>query len=376
LRRHENLRITGSQPRGAKQVTTIQAPVDEAAVGAFMQRTMGDAAGMMAAALAMLGDRLGLFTALAEGGPATSAELASRAGVSERYAREWLYGMHAAGYLAIEPETGQFVLPAAHAEVLAAEGGPFFLGGAFQLTLGYLRPVDRLIEAFRSGGGVPQSAYGDETWEGMYRLGRTWYENALVQHWLPAAGLADRLQAGARCADIGCGSGLALIQLAQAFPNSTFVGFDSFDGQIERARGHAADAGIGDRVRFELHDATGGIPGRYDLITAFDVLHDAADPPALLRSVHDALSPDGTFLLMEMNCADEPRENVGPVGTLMYGISMLYCMSTSLAAGGAGLGTCGCPPAKVRQLCHEAGFTSVERLPIEDPMNALYAVRR
>ena len=357
-------------------MTMIEAPVDEAAVGAFMQRTMGDAAGMMAAALAMLGDRLGLFAALADGGPATSTELAARAEVSERYAREWLYGMHAAGYLTIDNESGQFVLPAAHAQVLADEGGPFFLGGAFQLTLGYLRPIDRLIEAFRSGGGVPQSAYGEETWEGMYRLGRTWYEHALVQQWLPAAGVTPRLQAGARCADIGCGSGLALIQLARAFPNSTFVGFDSFDGQIERARGHAADAGVADRVRFELHDATGGIPGRYDLITTFDVLHDAADPAALLRSVHDALAPDGTYLIMEMNCADDPGENVGPLGTLMYGISMLYCMSTSLAAGGAGLGTCGCPPAKVRELCPEAGFTSVERLPIEDPMNVLYAVRR
>ena len=357
-------------------MTTIEAPVDEAAVGAFMQRTMGDAAGMMAAALAMLGDRLGLFAALADGGPATSIELAARAQVSERYAREWLYGMHAAGYLTIDPESGQFVLPAAHAQVLAAEGGPFFLGGAFQLTLGYLRPIDRLIEAFRSGGGVPQSAYGEETWEGMYRLGRTWYEHALVQQWLPAAGVTPRLQAGARCADIGCGSGLALIQLAQAFPNSTFVGFDSFDGQIERARDHAASAGVAERVRFELHDATGGIPGRYDLITTFDALHDAADPRALMRSVHDALNPDGTYLIMEMNCADDPRENAGPLGTLMYGISLLYCMSTSLAAGGAGLGTCGCPPAKVRELCHEAGFTSVERLPIEDPMNVLYAVQR
>lgn len=357
-------------------MTTMQAPVDEAAVGAFMQRTIGDAAGMMAGALAMLGDRLGLFAALADGGPATSTELAARAEVSERYAREWLYGMHAAGYLTIDDESGQFVLPAAHAAVLADEGGPCFLGGAFQLTLGYLRPIDRLIEAFRSGRGVPQSAYGEETWEGMYRLGRTWYENALVQQWLPAAGVVEWLQAGARCADIGCGAGLALIQLAQAFANSTFVGFDSFDGQIERARGYAAEAGVLDRVRFELHDATGGIPGRYDLITTFDVLHDAADPAALVRSVHDALAPGGTYLIMEMNCADDPGENVGPVGTLMYGISMLYCMSTSLAAGGAGLGTCGCPPGKVRQLCSEAGFTSIERLPIDDPMNVLYAVRR
>lgn len=166
------------------------------------------------------------------------------------------------------------------------------------------------------------------------------------------------------------------LQLARAFPHSSFVGFDSFDGQIERARRHAEEAGLSDRVRFELHDATGGIPGCYDLITTFDVLHDAAEPPALLRSIHQALSDDGTCLIMEMNCTDDARDNVGPLGTLMYGISMLYCMTTSLAGGGAGLGTCGCPPAKVRELCLEAGFATVERLAIEDPLNALYAVRR
>jgi SAM-dependent methyltransferase len=357
-------------------MTTIETPLDEAAIGAFMQRTMGDAAGMMAGVLAMLGDRLGLFAALAEDGPADSAELAARAEVSERYTREWLHGMHAAGYLTIDRESGKFSLPAAHAPVLALEGGPVFLGGAFQLTLGYLRPIDRLIEAFRSGGGVPQSAFGEETWEGMYRLGRTWYENALVQQWLPAAGVVDQLENGARCADVGCGSGLALIQLARAFPHSSFVGFDSFDGQIERARRHAEEAGLSDRIRFELHDATGGIPGRYDLITTFDVLHDAAEPPALLCSIHQALSDDGTYLIMEMNCTDDAGDNVGPLGTLMYGISMLYCMTTSLAGGGAGLGTCGWPPAKLRELCLEAGFATVERLVIEDPLNALYAVRR
>ena len=357
-------------------MTTTAAPADQALVGAFMHRTMGDAAGMMAGVLAMLGDRLGLFAALADGGPASSTELAARANVSERYTREWLYGMHAAGYVALGGKPGTFSLPAEHAQVLAAEGGPFFLGGAFQLTLGYLRPIDRLIEAFRSGGGVPLSAFGEDTWEGMYRLGRAWYENTLVQQWLPAAGVVERLQVGASCADVGCGSGLALIQIARAFPRSTFVGFDSFDGQIERARSHAEDAGLAGRVRFELHDAAGGIPGCYDLITTFDVLHDAADPPALLQSIHDALNPDGTYLIMEMNCADDPRENAGPLGTLMYGISMLFCMTTSLAGGGAGLGTCGCPPATVRELCLEAGFSTVERLAIEDPMNALYAVRR
>jgi SAM-dependent methyltransferase len=358
-------------------MSTTLAQVDQAAVGAFMQRTMTDAAGLMTAVLAMLGDRLGLFAALAEGGPADSEELAARAGVSERYTREWLHGLHAAGYLTSDVAQGRFALPAEHAQVLAAEGGPFFLGGAFQLTLGYLRPIDRLIEAFRLGGGVPQSAFGDETWEGMYRLSRSWYENALVQQWLPAAaGITERLQDGALCADVGCGSGSALIELARAFPASAFVGYDSFDGQIERARKHAAHAGVQDRVRFELCDASDGITGTYDLTTTFDVLHDAADPPALVQSIHDALAPDGTYLIGEMNCVDDPLENVGPVATLLYGVSMLYCMTTSLAGGGAGLGTCGCPPGTVGELCRDAGFSRVERLAIDDPLNALYTAQR
>ncbi len=283
--------------------------------------------------------------------------------------------MHAAGYIAREGESGAYLLSPEHAAVLAAEGGPFFLGGAFQLTLGYLRPVDRLIEAFRSGGGVPQSAFGEETWEGMSRLGRTWYEHALVGQWLPAARVTDRLRAGIRCADVGCGAGLALIELAKAFPASTFVGFDSFDGQVERARRHAEEAGVADRTRFELLDASDGLPGSYELITTFDVVHDATDPPRLLESIHRALADDGMYLVAEMNCAEEPEQNVGPVATLMYGISVLYCMTTSLAGGGAGLGTCGLPEGKLRDLCLAAGFSSVERLAIEDPLQVLYAVR-
>jgi SAM-dependent methyltransferase len=158
-------------------------------------------------------------------------------------------------------------------------------------------------------------------------------------------------------------------------PASTFLGVDSFDGQIERARRHAREAGVADRVRFELLDAADGLPGCYELITTFDVLHDAIDPPRLLRSIRRALAPDGIYLIAEMNCADDPVRNVGPLGTLMYGISMLFCMTTSLAGGGAGLGTCGCPPGKVRDLCTEAGFSSVERLAVEDPLKLLYAVR-
>jgi hypothetical protein len=349
--------------------------IDEAKLGTFMERVLGDAAGLMASTLATLGDRLDLFKALADR-PATSAELAAAADVNERYAREWLRGMHAAGYLELERGTGRYALPAEHAQVLAAEGGPAFLGGAFQLTFGYLRTIERLTEAFRSGGGVPQSAYPADTWEGMGRFSRSFYDNLLVQQWLPmVAGLPARLQKGVRWADVGCGSGIAVIRLAEAFPASTFVGYDNFEGQLALARLAAAEAGVEDRVRFELLDGTAGLPESFDVISTFDVVHDAGDPRALLAAIHRALAPGGTYLMLEMSSADDPDDNVGPLATLMYGISVVYCMTTSLAHGGAGLGTCGMPPARVHELCREAGFGSVRQLELGDPFNSLYEIR-
>lgn len=357
---------------------TINTPqqLDQGRVEDFGVKVFGDLAGWLTSILALLGDRLGLFRELAGGGPATSDELAARAGVSERYAREWLRGLHAAGYLEYHPEDGRYGLPPEHAEVFAREGGPFFLGGAYQALLGHLRPLDRLTEAFCTGGGVPQSAYPADSWDGLCRFSRPWYENLLVQQWVPAIPeVKEKLERGARYADVGTGAGLAVIKLAQAFPRSTFVGYDSFEPQIERAREAADAAGVSDRVRFVLLDAADGLPERYDVISTFDVVHDAIDPVGLLRGIRQGLEPDGIYLMLEIRAADDPDENVGPVGAFFYGVSLIYCMTTSLAHGGAGLGTCGMPPGAVRDLCREAGFSSVEQLAIENPFNILYAAR-
>ena len=172
-----------------------------------------------------------------------------------------------------------------------------------------------------------------------------------MQQWIPAVdGAHEKLEAGTRYADIGCGAGHALIKLAQTYPRSSFVGYDSFQGAIEQAQRAAEHARLSDRVRFELLDAADGLPEQYDLISTFDVVHDAIDPVGLLRAIRRALEPDGTYLMLEMRCADDPSDNVGPFGTLLYGISVLYCMTTSLAHGGAGLGTCGCPPKSARTM--------------------------
>ena len=354
---------------------TTQTAIDPERVQTFAASVLGDLAGTMATVLSILGDRLGLFGALAQGGPATSPELAERAGISERYAREWLHGLHAAGYLKHDHERGSFALPAEHAEVLAVEGGPFFVGGGYQALSGELRILDRLTEAFRSGGGVPQAAYPDDAFEGMRRFSLPWYEHQLIQQWIPTVERADqKLKAGARYADVGCGAGHALIKLAQTYPRSSFVGYDAFQPAIDQAQRAVEHANVADRVRFELLDAADGLPHQYDLISTFDVVHDAVDPVGLLRAIRRALERDGTYLMLEMRCADDPAENVGPFGTLLYGISVLYCMSTSLAHGGAGLGTCGCPPQKVHELCAQAGFSSVRQLPIESPVNAVYEI--
>jgi SAM-dependent methyltransferase len=348
--------------------------IDHNATEEFAGRVVGDVAGTMTSVLCALGDKLGLFAALDEVGPAGSAELADRAGLDERYVLEWARGLTAAGYL--ELDDGRFVLPPAHAEVLAREGGLMFLGGGYQEMAGMFQVMGRVAEAFRAGGGVPQAAYPDDAYVGMARFTQAWFDHRLLGDWLPLMPeLRERLERGASWADVGCGAGRAVIRLAKEFPNSTFAGFDAFPAQVERARRAAEESGVADRVSFEVADGSKGLPGCFDVISTFDVVHDAVDPAGLLAGIRRSLADDGTYLLLEINCADDPAENQGPVATLMYGFSVLYCMTTSLAHGGAGLGTCGCPPAMVDELGTSAGFGSIRELPIEDPFNRLYELR-
>jgi SAM-dependent methyltransferase len=341
----------------------------------FAGRALMDLAGTMATLMCVAGDRLGLFAHLA-GAPATSAELAERAGVDERYAREWLRGMTAAGYLTYDRDDDRHALPAAHLPVLAEEGGPHFMGGIYQETAGALSALPGVIRAFREGGGVGQADYGPDFWEGLERFTGAWFDHLLVPEWMEAMPeVRDRLRDGASVADVGCGAGRALIRLAEAFSASRFVGFDLFPAQIERARANARAAGVEDRVLFQTADAAAGLPGRFDVVTTFDVVHDAAEPARLVRAIREALEPDGAYVLLEINSADDPADNVGPLATAFYGVSLLYCMTTSLAQGGAGLGTCGLPEAGVRELLTSAGFRTVTRAPIDNPFNVLYVGR-
>jgi SAM-dependent methyltransferase len=239
-----------------------------------------------------------------------------------------------------------------------------------------LHTLDPLADAFRNGGGVPQTAFPDRAYEGMTRFTRAWFDHHLVADWLPLLPeLHARLETGVRWADVGCGGGGAVIRLAEGFPASSFVGYDAFPDQVRRARHAAEEAGVADRVRFEVADGAAGLPERYDVISTFDVVHDAVDPAGLVRGIRRSLEHDGTYVMLEMNCADDPADNAGPIATVLYGFSVLYCMTTSLAHGGAGLGTCGCPPSVVEQLGRNAGFGSVRELELGDPFNRLYELR-
>lgn len=352
--------------------------IDQAKAEQFMGKALEDSAGMTATLFAMIGEKLGLYRALADQ-PATSAELSARTGIDERYALEWLRGQVAAGYLTHDPDTEQYTLPPDHAPVLVNEAGPMFFGGIYQMQLGFLGVVPSLLEAFREGGGVPQSAYNGDTWQGMERFTEAWFANLMIPDWLPAIPDVERqLESGATLADVGCGAGRALFRLAERYPRSKFVGYDAFEGQLNRAEENAKSYGVADRVRFAQRDvARDGLPEKYDIITTFDVIHDSADPVGLMRAIGQSLKSDGSYLMLEINSADNPADNVGPLATFLYGASVLYCMTTSLAQNGAGLGTLGMPEPKVRELGAEAGFGQIVRAPITDnPFNVLYQLKR
>jgi SAM-dependent methyltransferase len=323
-----------------------------------------------------LGDRLGLFRALGEHGPATSTELAARTGMAERYLREWLLAMSSAGYLEVDGETERFVLPPHQAAALAFDESPLYIGDMSRLVPALSMMLDSIVDGFRSGRGVPQEDYPTEFHETMWKKNTSRLGNVLVEQWIPAVdGLADRLAAGARVAQISCGNGQALILLARAFPSSRFTGYDLLGRNIERARAEAAAAGVADQVRFSQADPLDELGEGHGLIIALDALHDAPHPTATLRKVREALDPPGVFLLLETNGRSRAVDNTGPVAALLYAISTLYSVPIALAAGGSGLGMMGLPDATLRELCAQVGFGSIRPLLRPSPFNTLYELR-
>ena len=345
-------------------------------VSTFADRVLRDASAAVVTVLAALGDQLGLFKDFAERGSATSSELAERTGIRERYAREWLAAMASAGYLGYDPAGRRFFLPAENAAVLAAENGPLFLGGLHEMIPALAGSLERQAKAFRSGGGISHSELPREFWEGMERLSAPWFENSLVAEWIPAMPDVQRiLRAGAAAADVGCGRGRALLKLAQAFPRGRYRGFDSSAPAVALARKSAWALAIAGRVSFDWSDPAEGIPGRFDLVTAFGALHDSSRPLVLLREIRESLKPGGIFVCLEIQCSEKLEENAGPVGALYYGLSALAGTTTVLAEGGGALGAMGLPETRLRALCRQAGFEKIRRVPIESSLHALYEIR-
>ena len=339
-------------------------------------RVIGDLSAAMVGLLCALGDRLGILKDLAAHDWTTSEDLASRVGMDVRYAREWMNAIACAGYIEFDAAKQAFRMTHEFALLLADEQSAMFMGGAYQLLLGLSAPLGQLAMAFRRGGGVSQSAYDDNLRVGMERMSAPWFEHLLVQQWIGGLPyVREKLADGAEAADIGCGTGRALIKLAKTFPRSRFVGYDICQPALDRAKRNAEIAGVANRVRFEAHDVSLGLPARYDLVTTFNSVHDMVDTHTALTAIRKALRDDGTYLLLETRCAPNLEGNIGPFGAIMYGTSLLYNMPVAIANGGTGIGTMGLPAPRLRELCEAAGFGKVRQLPVMNPFHALFEMR-
>jgi SAM-dependent methyltransferase len=348
--------------------------VDEAKLNDLLGRFVVDAGASFQAIGAALGDRLGLYRALLAVMPAGPADVAREAGVDERYVREWLSAQAAGGYVTYDPASERFSLTEEQAFVLADPNG-MQAAAAFLIPLAAGASIDRIAEVFRTGEGFPWHAQDPRLFEGTERFFRPGYVAHLVSAWIPALdGVEDRLRAGGRVADVGCGHGSSTLLMAEAYPASRIVGFDYHEPSIDQARKRAVDAGLGDRVSFEVASAAGFPGDHYDLVTVFDALHDMPDPLTAARHVREALADDGTFLLVEPYANDRLEDNLNPVGRLFYGASTVICVAHSKSeeprtALGAQAGE-----ARLAGLLAEAGFTRVRRA-AETPFNLVLEAR-
>ncbi len=336
---------------------------------------MSDVGSAMHGMLSYIGDRVGLFKAMMDAGPLTVAQLAAKTGLSARYVREWLSAMAAAHYIEYDPEAATYLLTPEYAAALADEDSPFFIGSYFQMAQAAASVAPKVAEAFRTGKGVVQAEYPSGFFEAAERNSNTRYKHKLMRKWLPAMPqVAAVLNAGGTAADVGCGGGRAAIMIAQAFLNARVTGFDVHAASIERARRNAEAAGVADRVTFEITNGT-SLPERaFDFVSTFDVVHDAVDPVGLMGAIRRSLRHDATYLVQEINVTGELKDNIKPLGKMAYSVSTLYCMTTSLAHGGAGIGVAMGEP-KARELAAAAGFSRFKRLPIEDDFAVLFELR-
>ena len=347
--------------------------IDMEKVQQLVGKAVGDLGAAVSGALVVIGDKLGLFKAM-KAGPVTSSELAQKTGTAERYVREWLAAQAASGYVTYDPSSERYFLTEEQAECLTNDESPACVVGGFQSMMEAVRTAPKVMEAFRTGKGVGWHEHEPDLFHGTERFFRPGYNANLVASWIPSLdGVAAKLEAGANVADVGCGYGASTIILAKAYPKSTFHGFDYHGPSLEVATKRAAEAGVADRVTFEVASAK-TFAGRYDLVTFFDCLHDMGDPVGAAAHVREALKPDGTWMLVEPFAHDKVEDNLNPIGRVFYSASTLICTPASLSQEvGAGLGA-QAGEARMRGVMKEAGFTRFRRA-TETPFNLVYEIR-
>jgi SAM-dependent methyltransferase len=345
-------------------------------LNAFMGKMLGDVGAAMNASLMLLGDKLGLYKALAAKGPLTAAELAKATGTTERYIREWLAAQAASGYVEYDSTSGKFSMSPEQTLVFGDDDSPVFLGAVGNLVAATFLDEPKISDAFKTGKGVGWNRRSECLFCGTARFFRTGYKHHLVQEWLPALdGVVDKLNRGAKVADVGCGHGISTQMMAKAFPNSRFHGFDYHEGSIDTARQSAKDAGLGDRVNFDVHSAKSYPAEGYDLVCFFDCLHDMGDPVGAMKHVRETMADDGTCMLVEPFANDRLEDNFNPVGRIYYAASTMVCTPASLdqevgLALGAQAGE-----TRLREVAKQGGLTRFRRA-TETPFNLILEARK
>ena len=350
-------------------------PLNEAKLHQFVMNAVGEMGAAMNAALILIGDKLGLYKGMAGAGPVTSAELAKKTGTTERYVREWLAAQAAGGFVTYDAASGKYTLPPEQALALADETSPVFLPGFFEIVAACMKDEAKITDAFRSGKGVGWHEHDHGLFAGTERFFRPNYRAHLVKEWIPALGDTEgKLKAGAKVADVGCGLGTSTILMAQAYPKSTFVGFDYHDGSIKMAREAAAKAGVGDRVKFEVAKAK-DYPGKgFQLVAFFDCLHDMGDPEGAAKHVKDSMAPDGAWMIVEPFANDKVEDNLNPIGRVYYAASTMLCTPASLSQEvGLALGA-QAGEGRLSKILKAAGFSRVRRA-AETPFNIVLEAR-
>ncbi|HMI52653.1 MAG TPA: class I SAM-dependent methyltransferase [Candidatus Saccharimonadales bacterium] len=349
--------------------------IDNDKLQEFLGKAIVDFGATFSAALVRIGDKLGLYKALAKGGPQTSTELAKNTGTTERYVREWLSNQAAGGYVTYDAGNQKFHLTEEQAFAMAEEGSPVFLPGAFQVALAAVKADDELIERFKTGKGLGWHEHHHEVFVGTERFFRPGYAANLIASWIPSLnGVDAKLKNGARVADVGCGLGASTILMAKSYPKSEFVAFDYHEQSIETAKQRAKDAGVGDRIRFEVASAK-TYPGKdYDFVTFFDCLHDMGDPAGASAHVRTTLKADGTWMIVEPAAGDKLEDNLHPLGRAFYGASTLLCTPASLSQEvGLALGA-QAGEKRIREVVTSGGFTQFRRA-TQTPFNFIFEAR-